>query len=81
VDDLKIPATSGKKLIKALTKLGFVATRQRGSHVRLENRDGGDIVKITVPLHKELRKGTLKRIIKDSNLRLEDIIRYLLIIE
>jgi len=78
---LKIPATSGKKLIKALNKLGFVATRQRGSHVRLENRDGGDIVKITVPLHKELRRGTLKRIIKDSNLRLEDIIRYLLIIE
>lgn len=75
---LKLPITSGKSLIKALTKHGFIVIRQKGSHVRLEKRDLSNTTVLTVPLHKSLKKGTFKQILKDSHLKLEDLIEYLL---
>jgi len=59
---------SGLKLIKILHKAGFKIVRRKGSHVRLEKRTNGEIIKLTVPLHEKLKKGTLTRIIKDSKL-------------
>ena len=72
---MKLPLISGKELIKRLKKLGFIATRQSGSHIRLERFDGEKLVKLTVPLHKEMKKGTLSRIIKDAGLTLEDFLK------
>lgn len=63
-----LPVISGIEVIKRLKRAGFVATRQKGSHVRLEKSTREETIKITVPLHKELKKGTLKRIIKDAGL-------------
>ncbi|TDJ59585.1 MAG: type II toxin-antitoxin system HicA family toxin [Nitrospina sp.] len=41
--------------------MGFAATRQKGSHVRLEKSLPQETVKITAPpLHSQLKKGTLK---------------------
>ncbi len=74
---MKLPVASGKEVIKALTKAGFVVERQRGSHVRLEKISGSEIVKITVPLHDPLKKGTLARIIKDSGLSTDEFIKLL----
>ncbi|MCD4759314.1 type II toxin-antitoxin system HicA family toxin [archaeon] len=62
---------SGLDLIKRLKKVGYIATRQKGSHVRLEMYDGKKTIKLTVPLHPQLKKGTLNRIIKDAGLTLE----------
>ena len=36
----EFPAITGKKLISLLDKFGFVASRQRGSHVMLRHPDG-----------------------------------------
>ncbi len=72
---MKLPVISGIDLIKRLKKAGFIATRQKGSHVRLEKFDGEKTIKITVPLHPEMKKGTLHRIIKDAGLTLEDFER------
>jgi len=69
---MKIPLISGIEVIKRLKKAGFVATRQKGPHVRLEKSTSDTTIKITVPLHSELKKGTLKRIIKDAGLTLEE---------
>ena len=69
---MKIPLISGIDVIKRLKKSGFIATRQKGSHVRLEKFDLGKAIKITVPMHSELKKGTLNRIIKDAGLTLEE---------
>ena len=65
---MKLPVISGLDLIKRLKKAGFIATRQKGSHVRLEKFERDKTIKITVPLHKELKKGTLARILKDAGL-------------
>ena len=69
---MKLPIISGTEVIKRLKRAGFIATRQKGSHVRLEKYYKSEIIKITVPLHAEMKKGTLSRIIKDAGLTLEE---------
>ncbi len=71
---MKLPTVSGERIIKALGKTGFVFIRQKGSHVRLEKTVDDEIITVTVPLHKTLKKGTLKRIIKDSHLSKDELI-------
>ncbi len=65
---MKLPQISGSKLIKILTKSGFEIIRQKGSHVRLEKKLDNEVIKLTIPLHDELKRGTLSKIIKESKL-------------
>jgi predicted RNA binding protein YcfA (HicA-like mRNA interferase family) len=59
---------SGKEAIKILQNNGFSITRQHGSHVVLTKLDGS-IKHITiVPLHKELKRGTIRSIAKLAGL-------------
>lgn len=53
---------SGAQLIRALGKIGYVPTRQTGSHVRLSCESPAQH-HITVPLHDPLRIGTLAGIL------------------
>jgi predicted RNA binding protein YcfA (HicA-like mRNA interferase family) len=59
---------SGKQAIKILKDNGFVISRQRGSHVILVNRSGNSKRTTVVPLHKELRKGTIRSFAKLAGL-------------
>jgi len=68
---MKLPIISGIEVIKRLKRAGFIATRQKGSHVRLGKFANEGIIKITVPIHPEIKKGTLNRIIKDAGLTVE----------
>ena len=68
----KLPVVSGKELIKALTKIGFLFIRQRGNHVIMKNPDGRVV---TIPLKKEIKKGTLKKgILNPLNITVEELI-------
>jgi len=69
----KLPVLSAARLIKALTRLGFVIVRQRGSHVFLQR--GSDTT--VVPFHDEVKKSTLKRILKQSNVTLDQLLEEL----
>ncbi len=60
----KLPLLSGSDVVKALERLGFAQVRQRGSHVVM--RRGG--VGTVVPLHKELKTGTLASILRQAQL-------------
>ncbi len=68
---MRLPQISGKDVIKILRKNGFVITRQKGSHIRLEKNTPDGTIKITVPNHSELKKGTLHQIIKASGINEE----------
>lgn len=68
---VKLPVISGEQLIKILVKNGFSVKRQAGSHVVLQK---GEIV-FSVPLHDELKKGTLKAILSQSGLEVEDLLK------
>ncbi|MBI4066424.1 type II toxin-antitoxin system HicA family toxin [Candidatus Gottesmanbacteria bacterium] len=54
----KLPVVSGQDAVKALKKLGFSHVSTRGSHMKLVHPDGRIA---TVPNHKTLKKGTLKK--------------------
>jgi len=73
---MKLKPIASRKLIKALEKIGFVATRQKGSHVFLKHSDGRATV---VPVHKgeEIRRGLLRKIIKDVKLTREEFLKLL----
>ena len=53
-----LPVVSGAQLIRALERLGWETVRQRGSHVRLRHPERQPF--LVVPLHKELKRGTLR---------------------
>lgn len=55
---------SGDELVRLLEDFGYVATRQKGSHLRLTTQAGGEH-HVTVPNHAALRTGTLNGILKD----------------
>ncbi len=72
---MKLPIVSGEDVIKALHKVGFRVVRQKGSHVRLEKRTDERIIKVTVPLHRSLKKGTLRIILKQAGLSIEEFLK------
>jgi predicted RNA binding protein YcfA (HicA-like mRNA interferase family) len=61
----KLPVLSGKDVIKVLSKIGFVAVRQKGSHIFLRHPDGRSTV---VPLHDEVNRSTLMDILSEIKL-------------
>jgi len=69
----KLPVISGGEAIKALHKNGFRATRQRGSHVLLKRDD----IRVTVPLHQELDRGTLRDIINQAGKTRKEFLKYI----
>jgi predicted RNA binding protein YcfA (HicA-like mRNA interferase family) len=73
----RMPRISSKEAIRALERLGFEQVRQTGSHVvmKKETEDGEN--GCVVPLHRELKVGTLSGIIKQSQISIEDFIENL----
>lgn len=63
MNEHRIPAVSGKILIKWMISLGYRIVRQKGSHVRLEKSLSSGTHPITVPFHREIAKGTLNSIV------------------
>ncbi|MGB8434883.1 MAG: type II toxin-antitoxin system HicA family toxin [Burkholderiales bacterium] len=59
---------SGRELCRLLTQHGFQQVRQRGSHVVMQKRSETTTVTVPVPLHDEIRIGTLQSIIRQSGL-------------
>lgn len=72
----KIPVVSAIKVIKALAKVGYDVDHQTGSHIILRQRERPH-QRITVPNHKEIAKGTLRAIIEDAGLTIEEFIALL----
>jgi predicted RNA binding protein YcfA (HicA-like mRNA interferase family) len=73
---MRLPQISGLEIIKILNKSGFLTVRQRGSHVRLEKITNEKTIKLTVPMHERLKKGTLLSIIKASEVNKEEFERF-----
>ena len=65
----KLPRVSGRDCVSALEKAGFVQKRQHGSHIILRRDD--PFAQLVVPDHKELDRGTLRAIIRQANLTIE----------
>ncbi|EKQ68165.1 putative periplasmic or secreted lipoprotein [Leptolyngbyaceae cyanobacterium JSC-12] len=71
----KLPVISGATCVKALEKIGFVVVRQRGSHVIVVLEESKTTV--SVPDHKELDRGTLRSIIRQAGLSVDEFVELL----
>jgi predicted RNA binding protein YcfA (HicA-like mRNA interferase family) len=67
----KLPVLSGREVIRMLEALGFAQIRQRGSHVILQRGAVG----VVVPLHKEVKTGTLAGIIRQAGLTQDEFLK------
>lgn len=65
-----LPRISGGECVKALSKIGFVLRRQQGSHMILRRSE--PFTQLVVPDHKELDRGTLRAIIRQANISVEE---------
>ena len=68
----KIPVISGQTAIKSFLKSGFTISRRTGWHV-ISEKAGLDVT-LSVPLHDELKRGTLRNLIKDSGLTVKEFV-------
>lgn len=73
----KIPSLSYTEIIRALQRDGWTVVRQRGSHIRLHKRIGSDLLKITVPAHRPVKRSTLAHILKQARIEIERFIELL----
>ncbi len=73
----KLPIVSGIEIIKVLSRIGYEHVRTKGSHAILNKQTDKGAITIPVPLHKELAKGTLKSIMNQAELSLEDLLKLL----
>ena len=68
---------SGKEAIRSLQRLGFEVVRQRGSHMVLKKQTKAGEVGCVVPLHRELKIGTLKGILRQAKVASEEFMNNL----
>jgi len=66
-----LPCLSGREVVKALEKVGFAFDHQRGSHIVVRNAQPPHR-RITVPDHREVAKGTLRAIIRQAGLSVDE---------
>jgi predicted RNA binding protein YcfA (HicA-like mRNA interferase family) len=66
----KLPQISGQECVTALGKFGFFVVRQRGSHIVLRRTD--PFAQVVVPNHKQLDRGTLRSILRQAEIGVED---------
>lgn len=71
----KLPVVSGADCVKALERAGFVLHRQRGSHITMVRQTPP--AQTTIPNHKELDRGTLRAIIRQTGLGVDEFVALL----
>jgi predicted RNA binding protein YcfA (HicA-like mRNA interferase family) len=71
---VKLPRDlSGQRVVQALKRLGFIEDRQEGSHIRLVRGS----LRVTVPAHRVLAPNTLQSILRQAQIRVEELTAHL----
>lgn len=71
----KLPVVSGNDCVKPLEKAGFYFKRQEGSHIVLRRDD--PFSQVVVPNHKELDRGTLRAIMRQDDISVDEFTKLL----
>jgi len=72
----KLPAISGQDAARAFGKVGYVLDHQTGSHMILRQSDAPHR-RLSVPNHRELASGTLRALIRQAGLTVEQFVSLL----
>jgi predicted RNA binding protein YcfA (HicA-like mRNA interferase family) len=70
-----LPVVSGREAVRAFERAGWVLARRAGSHMILTK--AGSQVNLSVPDHRELDRGLLRKLIQTSGLSVEEFLSYL----
>ena len=73
---MKLPVVSGAEAVKAFRKTGYEIDEQHGSHIILRRAEPPHR-RLSVPNHRELAKGTLRALIREAGLTVEEFARLL----
>ena len=68
---------SGEKIIKALMRADFYIVSTKGSHVKFRGIRYGKLQTVIVPKHKEVALGTMRSILKQAAMEIEELQKYL----
>lgn len=71
----KYPVLPPKKIIKVLSEFGFYKISQKGSHVKFKNNFTNKTY--IIPMHSEIAKGTLKSILEQADITIEEFLNKL----
>lgn len=69
----KVPSVAYDRLVAALKRDGWVVVRQRGSHIRLQKHTRTEVLKLTVPAHRPIKRTTLSHILKQARMSAEQL--------
>ena len=70
---MKLPLLSGRQIVAALERLGFVEVHRRGSHVKMKHPDGRIIV---FPYTSEVDRYTLRGALQDGGVDIDEFVRH-----
>lgn len=73
----RLPLVVGREVTKALGRAGFVVVGRKGSHIRLKKGAQNRTYIVVVPLHPEIKRGTLKSILRQAGLATEEFVKLL----
>ena len=73
---MKLPVVSGNETVSAFQKLGYEFDVQHGSHIILRHASPPHR-RLSIPNHKELGKGTLRKLIREAGLTIDEFTRLL----
>ena len=65
---MTLKVLSGKEVCSVLAQYGFAEVRQKGSHIIMQKKTEGSTITVPVPDHKEIKRGTLQSIIRQSGI-------------
>ena len=68
----KLPVVSGQEAVRAFQRLGYEMVRQHGSHIRLRHPTNPARQPLTIPDHRTLKPGLLRRLIRDAQIEVEE---------
>jgi len=67
----KIPSVAYDKVIRALQRDGWVTVRQKGSHIRMQKHAHDEVLKLTIPAHRPIKRSTLSHILKQARMDID----------
>ena len=63
---------SARLILKTLGQAGFIVISQKGSHIKLQKRTGGQLLTVIIPNHKEVATGTFSSILRQAQITKKD---------
>jgi predicted RNA binding protein YcfA (HicA-like mRNA interferase family) len=73
----KLPVASGRQVVRALERIGYRVVRRRGSHIRLRDETNPNHLPLTVPDHKTVKPGLLRKLLRDADLTIDEFVALL----